>query len=329
MPPSCHCRLLALAVHRTFCLLIDETVMRRLPAVSPSLARLVNAAIPALLILHGATTGGLPWIKIQLHTFGVLMVGICVCCSGTQYISCKYGARLQPDKPHAFTVDGDQAALLLLCEEIFETSRCMFVISCMAAWPLSRFAAGGPSGLIWTLDEVGLSVRGYLLGFIVGIPVADAWLYLKHRLLHTPTLWAFHAHHHSFRNPTAFGGFAVSPFEAIWTFAPIFLWSHLPHWIPLVAPSIFAFFVLNTYLHAGFSFAILESILPLLMLNSSCYHNVHHEKMSTHFGEIFSLWDFMLGTSAIYSDGRLEGYRWHLRRHVERSGSAASMAKIK
>ena len=51
--------------YRTFCLLIDETVMRRLPAVSPSLARLVSAAIQ-LLILHGATTGGLPWIKIQL-----------------------------------------------------------------------------------------------------------------------------------------------------------------------------------------------------------------------------------------------------------------------
>ena len=199
------------------------------------------------------------------------------------------------------------------------------------AWQRGHYLAlllEARAGLIWTLDEVGLLGSWLFVGFIVGIPVADAWLYLKHRLLHTPTLWAFHAHHHSFRNPTAFGGFAVSPFEAIWTFAPIFLWSHLPHWIPLVAPSIFAFFVLNTYLHAGFSFAILERILPLLMLNSSCYHNVHNEKMSTHFGEISSFWDFMLGTSAIYSDGRLEGYRWHLRRHVERSGSAASMAKI-
>ena len=44
---------------------------------------------------------------VKDSTVGVLMVGICVCCSGTQYISCKYGARLQPDKPLLFTVDGD------------------------------------------------------------------------------------------------------------------------------------------------------------------------------------------------------------------------------
>ena len=98
----------------------------------------------------------------------------------------------------------------------------------------------------------------------------------------------------------------------------------LPHWIPLVGPSIFAFFVLNTYLHSGFSFAWLETLLPLLMIDSSAYHNVHHEKVTTHFGEISSFWDFMLGTSDIYADGARAGYRWHLGRHRERSGAASA-----
>ena len=292
--------------------------MPRLPAVSPTLAWVINIFIPPVMVLHGFTARGSAWLSVQLHTFCILMLGILVCCGGTQWVACKYGARLQPTKPHAF-VDGDAKAYRLLREEILETARCMFCISAMAAWPLSRFAAGEPTGLIWHLDEVGSTLPSYMAGFFVGIPIADAWLYLKHRLLHTPTLWAFHEHHHTFRNPTAFGGFAVSPLEAIWTFCPIFLWSHLPHWIPLVAPSIFAFFVLNTYLHSGFSFAALERILPLLWLDSSCYHNVHHEKISTHFGEISSFWDFALGTSAIYANGRGEGYRWHLQRHVERS----------
>ena len=108
----------------------------------------------------------------------------------------------------------------------------------MAAWPLSRYQAGEPTGLFWSLEERGATLSGYLVGFVVGVPVADAWLYLKHRLLHTKYLWVFHAHHHSFRNPTAIGGFAISPLEALWTFAPIGLWSLLPHWIPLFAPAV-------------------------------------------------------------------------------------------
>ena len=41
-------------------------------------------------------------------------------------------------------------------------------------------------------------------------------------------------------------------------------------------------------------------------------------QVTTHFGEISSFWDFMLGTSDIYADGRAAGYAWHLTRHRER-----------
>ena len=250
---------------------------RRLPVVSSRAASATNMAIPVLLVCHGVAVRGWPWLHHQLHTFAILIFNVVVFCSGMQWVCVRYGARLQPDRKHAF-VDGDAKAFRLLREEVLETTRCMWCVSCMAAWPLLRHAAGEPTGLIWTLEEIGSTLPQYSLGFLVGIPAADAWLYVKHRLLHTRCLWAFHSHHHAFRNPTAFGGFAVSPLESLWTFCPILLWSHLPHWIPLVMPSIFFFFLLNTYLHSGFSFALLERVLPLLMIDSSAYHNVHHEK---------------------------------------------------
>lgn len=220
----------------------------------------------------------------------------------------------------------DPKARALLIQEVFETARCMFVISCMAAWPIRAHLAGEPTGLFWSLEEQGRSLPGYMAGFLVGIPAADAWLYLKHRLLHTKYLWVFHAHHHTFRNPTAFGGFAVGPLEALWTFAPIGLWAHAPHWIPVFAPSLILFAVLNCYLHCGFSFAWAERLLPALLLNSSCFHNVHHEKVCVHFGEISSFWDYVCGTADIYKGGLRAGYRWHHQRHANRAAEAQSKA---
>ena len=283
-------------------------------------AQLINACIPFFQVLHGYKNYGSPWLYQAFRNFSILMTAIMICCGGMQWLGVRYGNRLQPDKPHAFVDGGDAKTRQLLIEEFLETARCMFVVSCMAAWPLTNFAQGGPTGLVWSLDEAGTTFAMYVFaGFVPGIFVADGWLYLKHRLLHTRWLWAFHAHHHQFKNPTAFGGFAVSPFEALWTFAAIGLWSHMPHWIPLVGPSIFAFFVFNCYLHCGFSFSAVEVIAPALLLDSSCYHNVHHEKVSTHFGEISSLWDYVFGTSAIYNKGLVAGYKWHLERHKARA----------
>ena len=86
--------------------------MPRLPAVSPTLAWLINGLIPPVMVLHGVTTRGSAWLYVQLHTFLILMLGILACCGGTQWVACKYGARLQPTKPHAFVHTDINLAML-------------------------------------------------------------------------------------------------------------------------------------------------------------------------------------------------------------------------
>ena len=96
----------------------------RLPVVSRFAASVINGSIPPLLLLHGLAVRGTPFMQHQLHTFAILMTAILFFCGGTQVIAVKYGARLQPEKRHAF-VDGDEKAYRLLWEEVLETTRCM------------------------------------------------------------------------------------------------------------------------------------------------------------------------------------------------------------
>jgi lathosterol oxidase len=86
---------------------------------------------------------------------------------------------------------------------------------------------------------------------LLALLVIDAWLYWKHRLLHTRLLFGFHREHHVYRDPTAFAGFAVGPLEALITFWPILLVC-IPaatHYGPVYFSLIAAFVALNFYLH--------------------------------------------------------------------------------
>jgi hypothetical protein len=63
-----------------------------------------------------------------------------------------------------------------------------------------------------------------------------------------------------------------------------------------VALQIVAFVCLNFYLHCGVTLRWVEATLPRLYLNTSAFHNVHHARANTHFGEALYLWDALCGT---------------------------------
>ena len=91
--------------------------------------------------------------------------------------------------------------------EAFETARAMFVAACLAGWPLSLHWTGHPTGMVWDLSAAGLSPWLVVGGTLVGVVAMDAWLYWKHRILHSKLLFGFHKAHHTYRDPTAFAGF--------------------------------------------------------------------------------------------------------------------------
>ena len=70
----------------------------------------------------------------------------------------------------------------------------------------------------------------------------------------------------------------------------------------MYVPVQFAFAMLmviqNAYLHCGYTFDIVENTLPKVFCNTSGFHNVHHAKTKIHFGELLTLWDYILNTGA-------------------------------
>lgn len=199
-------------------------------------------------------------------------------------------------------IQGERKKSPLIATEIFGTSRAAFVVAFMVAWPMGMSRAGLPTGLVWTVEEMGLPWWLVVLEMYLGIVVVDAWTYWKHRLLHTRLLFPFHKHHHTFRDPTPFASFAVGPVETVLTFWPLLLicFPVAKHFAPLYFTAIVGFVLLNLYLHCGVTFSALERILPKLWLNTSAWHNVHHSDANTHFGEVSNFWDKVCKTTRIH-----------------------------
>lgn len=202
-------------------------------------------------------------------------------------------------------VQGPRRAPALIARSARTTTSAAWIAACLLAWPLTQWRLQHPIGFVWSLAEAGGSLPRVLLQTGLALLAMDAWLYWKHRLLHTRLFWGFHREHHVYRDPTAFAGFAVGPLESVLTFWPLLLLC-IPaatHWAPLYLGLVGAFILLNFYLHCGVSLRFLEATLPRAFVNTSVFHNGHHANAQVNFGEAFTLWDHLCRTRASDREG--------------------------
>ena len=262
----------------------DATVFQRPGRLAPLVDRLVLAA----LTLAGLASpwGVLAWYGNLLLAFAAIAAPVLLGCAVVTLVS---AGRER--------VQGPRRRPPLIAQGARETAVAAWIAACFAAWPLTRAAAGLPIGLTWSIDQAG-GPAAVLLQNLLGVVVLDAWLYWKHRLLHTRLLFPYHRAHHAHRDPTAFAGFAVGPVESLLTFWPIVLvafpWA--THYGPVYFTLIVAFVLLNFYLHCGVIARPLEALLPPLFVNTSVFHNRHHADAEVHFGEALTLWDRLCRT---------------------------------
>lgn len=251
---------------------------------------LIDGALPVALTLIGLLHRESPALWFSCLGAGFLALALPVLASAAlcTFIASRKTPRIQ----------GERSKPAPMLQEALETTRAMYVAACLMAWPLAQWRLGHPTGMVWSVEGGALGLGRVLLQTFIGVMIIDAWLYWKHRLLHTRALFGFHKAHHAFRDPTPFAGFAVAPVEALLTFWPILLLCipEATHWAPLYFGLVVGFIHLNFYLHCGVTIPLLERALPLLRINTSLFHNVHHARANTHFGEALTLWDTLCGT---------------------------------
>lgn len=214
--------------------------------------------------------------------FSVFIIGLCA----------SFGTKMQPA--------GRKTPPIGI--EALDSIRAMWVFAGLAAWPYMMFVDGQKMGLVFTLAEAQpwapTSIPLYLLQLAVLTLIVDGYSYVKHKAMHSGLLWEFHKTHHTYRDPTAFASFAVHPVEAFLTFVPVLgmCRAEMPVWAHAYAIWTTAWALINLYLHSGYEINALERVMAPLLINTSGYHNHHHEKMYTNFAELLYVWDVIMNT---------------------------------
>lgn len=154
------------------------------------------------------------------------------------------------------------------------------------------------TGFYTDIKEYGLG--WLLLSIPLTLLIHDTYFYWMHRLMHHRKIyrWAHLLHHRSV-NPSPWAAFAFHPLESIGEAAiiPILLFT-----LPLHPISFFSFVMImmlfNVYGHLGFELFSKKTYEHPLgkWLNTSVYHNLHHEKFTGNYGLYFTFWDRVCGT---------------------------------
>lgn len=256
----------------------------------------IHAGVVTSLVLAGILLAEDPllWLRAFGELFAGIAGGLLVAAGGFETLYAMIGTKLQPHKT------GPKQRV----SEALETVRAAWVFSALAAWTRYQLLRGRPTALVWTLadaqPEAPNSLALYCFKLFLVTLLVDGYMYAKHRFLHSQPWFAFHSQHHTYHDPSPFASFAVAPVEAFLTFAPVLLTSlpAAPIWAHAYLLWVAGFVALNLYLHAGYRVELLETALRAVGLNSSAFHNVHHERTVVNFGELCYIWDRILGTGA-------------------------------
>ncbi|HWA19397.1 MAG TPA: sterol desaturase family protein [Devosia sp.] len=138
--------------------------------------------------------------------------------------------------------------------------------------------------------------------FVVSFLLVDFFNYVFHRLSHgVPMLWRLHAIHHSDEHVTAVTGQLHHPLEVVASYVfMLFLFVALG--VPVVAAIIYGlvYAVFTAFAHADIALPRnLDRWLRWVIVTPDLHRTHHSSDMregNSNFGQIFTIWDRLLGT---------------------------------
>ncbi|WP_143305534.1 sterol desaturase family protein [Chitinophaga vietnamensis] len=134
----------------------------------------------------------------------------------------------------------------------------------------------------------------------LGLIAHDTYFYWMHRALHHKKLFNFtHLVHHKSTNPSPWTSYSFHLLEAVAESGVLLFITMI---MPMHALSVLLFtiaaFIINVYGHLGYELmprGFRHSWL-FEVVNTSVYHNLHHNKFKGNYGLYFRIWDRVMGT---------------------------------
>jgi len=150
----------------------------------------------------------------------------------------------------------------------------------------------------WTMAPADLGVVSFVLSFVVSLILFDAWFYFGHRLLHWSPMYRYHALHHKSVAPTVWSNDSSGVVDTLIEHS-----FYLVVWFILPVPAL-AIFALRLFDqisgmigHSGFEFFASPTSRRPWPFICTTFHDLHHSKFNYNYGNIFSIWDRLLGTA--------------------------------
>lgn len=138
------------------------------------------------------------------------------------------------------------------------------------------------------------------LSILIALVVHDTYFYWMHRTVHKPALYkSVHLLHHKSVNPSPWASYSFHIFEAV---AEALVIPFILCLIPMhpIALGVFGLmsFAINVYGHLGYEVMPrwFRSSWLFEVVNTSVYHNMHHEKFVGNYGLYFRVWDRLMKT---------------------------------
>lgn len=147
--------------------------------------------------------------------------------------------------------------------------------------------------LYYDIYEFGFIWLG--LNLVIMFALADLYLYIVHRFLHTRIFYKIHQNHHSFVLISVFSAYSFSVIElAIHTWFLAFFIILFPTNLFNILIFTVVTVVYNFYLHCGYEFSGFR--FPFNFLNTATLHQSHHTEYKYNYGFYTNIWDRLFGT---------------------------------
>lgn len=138
------------------------------------------------------------------------------------------------------------------------------------------------------------------VSLVLTLVVHDTYFYWMHRLLHHHRIFRYtHLVHHESINPSPWASYSFHFLEAILEGAVVILLAFVLPLHPLtIMLFTFVSFFINVYGHLGYEIMprVLRHSIWFEIINTSSYHNLHHQRFKGNYSLYFRFWDRWMGT---------------------------------